>query len=68
MPKVSKSNKLNINLLNDFIYTILFNASSEDKKGLYGKYLNACESEKEAHKFIETATRVEKEFLLSQFG
>lgn len=68
MPKVSKSNNLNISLLNDFIYTVLFNASSEDKKGLHGKYLNACENEKEAKKFMDTATREEKEFLLSQFG
>lgn len=63
-----KKNTLNLSLLNDFIYTVLFNASSEDKKGLHGKYLNACENEKGAKKFIETATREEKEFLLSQFG
>lgn len=68
MPKDSRSNNLNINPLNDFIYTVLFNASSEDKKGLHGKYLNACENEKAAKKFIETAAREEKEFLLSQFG
>lgn len=68
MPKVDKKSSLNLSLLNDFIYTVLFNASSEDKKGLHGKYLNACENEKAAKKFIETATREEKEFLLSQFG
>lgn len=68
MPKVDKKSSLNISLLNDFIYTVLFNASPEDKKGLQGKYLNACENEKAAKKFIETATREEKEFLLSQFG
>lgn len=68
MPKVDKKGSLNLSLLNEFIYTVLFNASSEDKKGLHGKYLNACENEKVAKKFIETATREEKEFLLSQFG
>lgn len=68
MPKVDKKSSLNISLLNEFVYTVLFNASSEDKKGLHGKYLNACENEKAAKKFIETATREEKEFLLSQFG
>ncbi len=68
MPKVDKKGSLNLSLLNDFIYTVLFNASSEDKKGLHGKYLNASENEKAAKKFIETATREEKEFLLSQFG
>lgn len=68
MPKVDKKGSLNLSLLNDFIYTVLFNASSEDKKGLHGKYLNACENEKSAKKFIETATREEKEFILSQFG
>lgn len=68
LSKSTKSNCFNISLLNNFIYTILFNASSEDKKGLQGKYLNACENEKSAIKFIETATREEKEFLLSQFG
>jgi hypothetical protein len=68
MPKVDKKGSLNLSLFNEFVYTILFNASSEDKKGLHGKYLNACENEKAARKFIETATREEKEFLLSQFG
>jgi hypothetical protein len=68
MPKVDKKGSLNLSLLNEFIYTVLFNASSEHKKGLHGKYLNACENEKSAKKFIETATREEKEFLLSQLG
>lgn len=68
MPKSDKKSTLNLSLLNDFIYTVLFNASSEDKKGLHGKYLNACENEKSAKNFIETATREEKEFLLAQFG
>lgn len=68
MPKSEKRNGLNIQLLNDFVYTILFNASTEDKKGLSGKYLSACENIKAAKKFIEIATREEKEYLLSQFG
>lgn len=68
MPKIDKKSSLNISLLNDFIYTVLFNASSEDKKGLHGKYLAACENEKTAKKFLETATREEKEYLMSQFG
>lgn len=68
MPKTDKKSSLNISLLNDFIYTVLFNASSEDKKGLHGKYLAACENEKAAKRFLETATREEKEYLLSQFG
>lgn len=68
MPKVDKKSSLNISLLNDFIYTVLFNASPEDKKGLHGKYLAACENEKTAKKFLETATREEKEYLMSQFG
>jgi hypothetical protein len=68
MPKADKKGSLNLSLLNEFIYTVLFNASSEDKKGLHGKYLNACENEKAAKKFLETATREEKEYLLSQFG
>jgi len=68
MPKSEKRNGLSIQLLNDFIYTILFNASAEDKKGLHGKYLSASENEKSAKRFIDTATREEKEFLLSQFG
>jgi hypothetical protein len=68
MPKIDKKSSLNISLLNDFIYTALFNASSEVKKGLHGKYLNACENEKTAKKFLETATREEKEYILSHFG
>jgi len=68
MPQVDKKSSLNISLLNEFVYTILFNASSEDKKGLHGKYLAACENEKTAKKFLETATREEKEYLMSQFG
>jgi|SRR5688572_8061390 len=68
MPKIENKNLLNLSLLNELIYTVMFNASSEDKKGLHGKYLNACENERSAKKFLETATREEKEYLLSQFG
>jgi hypothetical protein len=68
MPKSDKKSTLNLSLLNDFIYTVLYNASSEDKKGLHGKYLNACENGKAAKKFLETASRTEKEYLLSQLG
>ena len=67
MPKIQNST-LNIELLNDFIYTVLFNASADDKKGLSGKYLAACENIKSAKKFLTTATREEKECLLAHFG
>jgi hypothetical protein len=59
---------VNISLLNEFLYTLLYNASAEEKKGLSGKYLAACENIKSAKKFIESASREEKEYLLSKFG
>jgi hypothetical protein len=59
---------MNIPIFNDFIYTILYNATAEEKQGLSGRYLTALKDEKQAAKFIETATREEKEYLLAHFG
>jgi hypothetical protein len=68
MSKKDNINKLNIELLNDFVYTVVFNASAEDKSRLYGKYLFVCENIKSAKRFIESSSREEKEHLLSLLG
>jgi hypothetical protein len=68
MPRAEKKNYLNISLLNEFLYAQLFNASAEDKRNLSGKYLAACENIKSAKKFINSATREEKEYILAHFG
>lgn len=59
---------MNFPIFNDFIYTILYNATAEDKQGLSGRYLTALKDSKQAARFIETATREEKEYLLAHFG
>lgn len=54
--------------LNDFVYTVLFHASLEEKRGLKGKYLKAAMDGKAAKVFATTSTLEEKEHLLAHFG
>lgn len=55
-------------ILNDFIYTILFNASYQQKRGLLGKYMKAAMNQRSAKKFVAHSTRDEKEYIMSHFG
>lgn len=55
-------------ILNDFVYSLLYGASYEEKRGLRGKYLKAAMSGETAKRFCSTSTREEKEYLLSHFG
>jgi hypothetical protein len=59
---------VNIPILNDFIYTLLFNASYEKKRGLKGKYLRAAMNGTAAKAFSTNSTREEKEYIMSHFG
>jgi hypothetical protein len=59
---------VNIPVLNDFVYTLLFNASYEQKRGLKGKYLKAAMDGRSAKIFASTSTREEKEFICAHFG
>lgn len=66
MSKVGKL--INNPILNDFIYTLLFQASLEEKRSLPGRYRKIAMSSRLAKKFATTSTREEKEFVLSHFG
>jgi hypothetical protein len=55
-------------ILNDFVYSFLYGASYEEKRGLRGKYLRAAMNGGAAKRFCTTSTREEKEYLLSHFG
>ena len=55
-------------ILNDFIYSLLYGASYEEKRGLKGKYLRAVMSGDTAKRFCTSSSREEKEYLLSHFG
>lgn len=63
MPKI-----LNNPILNDFVYTLLFNASIDEKRGLKGKYLRAAMNGAAAKRFATNSTREEKEYIMSHFG
>lgn len=66
---MNRSNKiLNIPILNDFIYTLLYEAPFEAKRGLRGKYLKATLTGRAAKAFAVNSTREEKEYILSHFG
>lgn len=66
---MSNTNKIiSIPVLNDYIYTVLFQASYEQKRGLKGKYLKAAMSAKSAKSFASNSTREEKEMMLAHFG
>lgn len=55
-------------IFNDFLYTVLFNMSASEKRGLHGKYLKAAMSEKSAKAFIQNATDEDKKYILSHAG
>lgn len=55
-------------ILNDFVYSLLYGASYEEKRGLRGKYLRAAMSGETAKRFCSSSTREEKEYLLAHFG
>lgn len=55
-------------ILNDFIYSLLYGASYEEKRGLKGKYLRAAMSGDTAKRFCTSSSREEKEYLMSHFG
>lgn len=55
-------------ILNDFVYTVLYNASYEQKRGLMGKYMKASMNQKAARTFVAHSTRDEKEYVLSHLG
>lgn len=63
-----KSKNINNPILNDFVYTVLYNASYEEKRGLTGKYLKAAMNERAAKSFASNSTLEEKIYLLSHFG
>lgn len=59
---------LNNPALNEFVYTILYQSSMEERRGLRGKYLKMAMSARSAKIFATTSTREEKEYILSHFG
>lgn len=63
-----KHKLIHIPVLNDFIYTILYNASFQEKRGLKGRYLKAAMSERAAKYFAENSSKEEKEYILTYFG
>jgi hypothetical protein len=54
--------------LNEFIYTLLYQSTMEERRGLKGKYLKIAMSAKAAKIFATTSTREEKEYIMSHFG
>lgn len=55
-------------ILNDFVYTVLYNSSYEQKRGLEGKFLKAAMNEKSAKAFASHSSTDEKNLILSHFG
>lgn len=55
-------------ILNDFVYSLLYGASYEEKRGLKGKYLRAAMSGKAAKHFATNSSREEKEYVMAHFG
>lgn len=64
---LKKNTIITIPALNDFLYTVLYEATLQDKRGLTGRFLKATTTAKAARRFIENSTREEKEHLLSHF-
>lgn len=54
--------------MNDFVYTVLFQAGLDEKRGLKGKYLKAAMNGRVAKVFSTTSTDEEKKVILAHFG
>lgn len=55
-------------ILNDFVYTALYNAPFDQKRGLKGRYLKAAMSERAAKSFCDKASWEDKMHILSHLG
>lgn len=55
-------------IFNDFLYTILYNSSYAEKRGLPGKYLRAASDQALLKQFIISADDEDKKVILTHFG
>jgi len=55
-------------IFNDFVYSVLYNASYQEKRGLRGRLMKAAMNQSAAKYFCNYATWEEKEELLAHFG
>ena len=55
-------------IVNDILYSVLYNATAEQKRSLHGKYLKAAMSEKSAKAFIKSATDEDIKYIFSKMG
>lgn len=67
MPKIGAKGVQNP-IFNDFVYSVLYNASYEEKRGLRGRLMNAAMKPSAAKFFANHATWEEKVELLAHFG
>lgn len=67
MPKVKNAHLVDT-VLNEFVYTALYTADYQAKRGLPVKYQKASVDEKSAREFIDKSTRDEKEIVLALLG
>src|SRR5687767_15456590 len=63
-----KGEVVSIPILNDLIYTLLYNSTQAQRRGLPTKYLYALMSAARTRGLVATSSREEKEFILSHFG
>jgi len=66
MPNAAKA--LKDSVFNDFIYSVLYNASYQEKRGLRGGLLKASMNQRAAKYFAHNASWEEKQELLAHFG
>lgn len=59
---------INNPVFNEFVYTVLFAASLQQKRGLPGKYLKIAMNGKAAKTFATKSSKEEKELILSHLG
>lgn len=67
MPKL-KTNVFQNPIFNEFAYTVLWESSLSERRGLSGRFLRAASSAKAAKAFIKSASMEDKLTLLSHFG
>lgn len=68
MPILRAGQLVTIPILNDVLYSVLYNATHEQRIGLNVKYQKALKTARKMRGLVTKTTREEKEWLLSYFG
>jgi hypothetical protein len=68
MPRSRTGNLIAIPILNDLVFTLLYNATPKQQRSLGEKYMKIMQSAAKVRNFVTVCSREEKEYILTHFG